>query len=126
MHDARHLLDPATDAVRRLSRRGYSLDTDRLGSLVSSRSQAIQATDAARAEAKRLAAAVQAAARSGEPTGELTEQARAIKTRIQDLEAELEQHETALHDLLMEIPNLPEDRCPDGDSDEFATEVRRE
>jgi seryl-tRNA synthetase len=126
MHDPRHLLDPATDAVRRLSRRGYSLDTDRLGSLVSSRSQAIQATDAARAEAKRLAAAVQAAGRAGEPTAELAEQARAIKIRIQELEAELDQHETALQELLLEIPNLPEDRCPDGDSDEFATEVRRE
>jgi seryl-tRNA synthetase len=126
MHDPRHLLDPATDAVRRLSRRGYSLDIDRLGSLVSSRSQAIQATDSARTEAKRLASAVQAAGRAGEPTAELTEQARAIKTHIQKLEVELDQHEAALQELMLEIPNVPEDRCPDGDSDEFATEIRRE
>lgn len=126
MHDPRHLLDPATEAVRRLARRGYHLDLDRLGSLVSARSQSIQATDAARAEAKRLAAAVNSAARAGEPTEELTEQARAIKGRIQELEADLARNETALHDLLLEIPNLPEDRCQDGDSDEFAVELRRE
>jgi seryl-tRNA synthetase len=126
MHDARHLLDPATDAVRRLGRRGYRLDVDRLSSLVSSRSRTTQATDNARAEAKKLAAAVNAAAKAGKPTDELTEQARAIKARIQELEAELAEHEAALNDLLLEIPNIPDDRCPDGDSDEFAVELRRE
>ena len=35
MHDPRVLLDPATDAVRRLARRGYQLDLDQLGSLLS-------------------------------------------------------------------------------------------
>jgi seryl-tRNA synthetase len=126
MHDARHLLDPATEAVRRLARRGYKLDLEHLASLVSSRSQSTQATDAARADAKKLAAAVNSAAGRGEPTDDLTAQARATKARIQDLEAELAEDEAALNDLLLEIPNLPEDRCPDGDSDEFAVEVRRE
>ncbi|WP_020522419.1 serine--tRNA ligase [Catelliglobosispora koreensis] len=126
MHDPRHLLDPATEAVRRLARRGYSLDIERLGSLVASRSQSIQAVDAARSESKQLAAAVNAAARAGEPTEELAEKGRALKTKIQELDAELERHEAALQDVLLEIPNLPEDRCPDGDSDEFAVEIRRE
>src|SRR6266704_4352909 len=123
MHDPRHLLDPTTDAVRELGRRGYRLDVDQLSQLSATRSSAIQAADSARAEAKRLAAAVNAAARAGQPTGELTEQARAVKAQIQQLE---EQAETALRDLLLQIPNLPEDRCPDGDSDKFAVEIRRE
>src|SRR6266704_6909479 len=75
MHDPRHLLDPTTDAVRELGRRGSRLDVDQLSQLPATRSSAIQAADSARAEAKRLAAAVNAAARAGQPTGELTEQA---------------------------------------------------
>jgi len=126
MHDPRHLLDPTADAVRKLGRRGYNLDVDQLSALSTGRSSAIQATDSARAEAKRLAAAVNAAARAGEPTGELTERARAVKAQIQQLEEQVEHSEMALRDLLLQIPNLPEDRCPDGDSDEFAAEIRRE
>lgn len=126
MHDARHLLDPATEAVRRLARRGYRLDVDRLSGLVASRNQSIQSADRTRAEAKKIAAAVNAAAKAGQPTDELVQQARALKARIQELEAEVARNDAELNGLLLEIPNLPEDRCPDGDSDEFAVELRRE
>ena len=51
MHDPRVLLDPATDAVRRLARRGYALDTSALEKLLSARNAAIQRGDEARAEA---------------------------------------------------------------------------
>lgn len=126
MHDPRHLLDPATEAVRKLARRGYSLDMERLQKLSSDRNSAIQNADNARAESKRLAAAVQAAARKGEPTAELAEQARAVKRRIQELEEISNANDAALREMLLQIPNLPEDRCPDGDTDEFAVEIRRE
>jgi seryl-tRNA synthetase len=90
MHDPRHLLDPATDAVRKLGWRGYHLDADQLSALSATRSSAIQTTDSARAEAKRLAAAVNAAARVGQPTSELTDEARAVKAQIQQLEQQVE------------------------------------
>lgn len=126
MHDPRHLLNPATEAVRKLARRGYSLDVERLQRLSADRNGAIQSVDAARAESKRLASAVQAAARNGEPTEQLAEEARAVKKRIQALDEASTGHEAALRDMLLQIPNLPEDRCPDGDTDEFAVEIRRE
>jgi seryl-tRNA synthetase len=50
MHDPRHLLDPTTDAVRKLARRGYSLDVDQLSQLSATRSSTIQAADSARAD----------------------------------------------------------------------------
>ena len=55
MHDPRVLLDPATDAVRRLARRGYALDVTALEKLLAARNAAIQRGDEARAESKRTA-----------------------------------------------------------------------
>ena len=55
MHDPRVLLDPATDAVRKLARRGYALDVAALEKLLSARNAAIQRGDEARAESKRVA-----------------------------------------------------------------------
>ena len=126
MHDPKVLLDPATEAVRKLARRGYTLDVERLRSQLTERNGAIQSADTARAESKQLAAAVNIAARKGEPTEELTERARTVKREIQALEEATTRYEAALRETLLQIPNLPEDRCPDGDTDEFAVEIRRE
>src|SRR5262245_30726164 len=82
MHDPRVLLDPATDAVRRLARRGYRLDLDRLGSLLSQRNAAIGEVEGARAESRRIAQEVQAAAQRGEDTGELAGRGRVLKAQI--------------------------------------------
>ena len=79
MHDPRVLLDPATDAVRRLARRGYQLDLDKLGSLLSQRNAAIQQVESARAESKRVAQEVQATAKRREDTGELVERGRVLE-----------------------------------------------
>jgi seryl-tRNA synthetase len=125
MHDPRVLLDPATDALRRLARRGYQLDLDKLGSLLSGRNSAIGEVESARAESRRIAQEVQAAAKRGEDTGELVERGRALKAQIAAGEHRQQQLDDELRALLLEIPNLPEDRCPDGDSEDSAAEIRR-
>jgi seryl-tRNA synthetase len=125
MHDPRVLLDPATDAVRKLARRGYQLDLGRLEKLTSQRSVAIRQVDEARAESNRIAQEVRAAGKRGEDTTPLVERARALKTQIAESEQEQRQFDEELHTFLLAIPNLPEDRSPDGDSDDFAVEVRK-
>lgn len=124
MHDPRLLLDPDTDAAAKLRRRGYVLDTDRLGKLVSRRSEVIGEGDQARAESKKAAAEVQAAARRGEDVTGLREQARALKNRISELESEQRAVEAELNEFLLSIPNLPLDELPDGATEEFAEQVR--
>jgi seryl-tRNA synthetase len=125
MHDPRVLLDPATDAVRKLARRGYQLDLGRLEKLTSQRSVAIRQVDEARAESNRIAQEVRAAGKRGEDTTPLVERARALKTQIAESEQEQRQFDEELQTFLLAIPNLPEDRSPDGDSDDFAVEVRK-
>jgi seryl-tRNA synthetase len=125
MHDPRVLLDPATEAVRKLARRGYDLDLSRLEKLFSRRTATVQAGDDSRAESNRLAKEVGTAAKRGEDVTELREQARSVKARVQELEEQHRQLAAELEDFLLGVPNLPADEIPDGKSDEDATEVAR-
>lgn len=122
MHDPRVLLDPATDAVRRLARKGYALDTPSLEALLAGRNSAIQRGDEARAESKRVAQSVKGASPDERPA--LVERARELKAVVAAAE---EQHRTLdveLTDLLLGIPNLPADDTPDGTSDADAELLR--
>jgi seryl-tRNA synthetase len=128
MHDARLLLELGDEAVRRLARRGYSLDLAGLEAMSSRRSAAIGAVDERRAESKRVAGEVGRAAKSGASADEveaLKERARGLKDGIREAEDEVDAAEAALRDLLLTVPNLPSDDAPDGDSDAEAVEVRR-
>jgi seryl-tRNA synthetase len=125
MHDARALLDPGNEAVRRLARRGYQLDSAALEALLTRRNASIKQADDLRAESKRVAQEVGQAARSGGDVAALKERARALKDEIRAVEVDHEQAATELRDLLLGIPNLPLDSLPDGFADTDAVEVRR-
>jgi seryl-tRNA synthetase len=122
MHDPRVLLDPATDAVRKLARRGFALDVVSLEKLLAARNSAIQRGDEARAESKRVATAVKGA--DPEERDALVARARELKSVIAAAEEEHRQLEAELQDVLLGIPNLPSDELPDGASDEDAEQVR--
>jgi seryl-tRNA synthetase len=128
MHDARALIDLGEEAVRRLARRGYTLDLAALEDLQSRRNQSIHAADELRAESKRVAQEVQRTARAGGDAAALDalkESARKLKEQIREAEAEHERIGEELRELLLTIPNLPSDEAPDGSSDADAVEVRR-
>ncbi|MEU3227472.1 serine--tRNA ligase [Streptomyces sp. NPDC006976] len=125
MHDARALIDMGAEAVRRLARRGYSLDLAALEDLQSRRNQNIRSADELRAESKRVASEVQQTARQGGDITKLKERARELKDEIRAIEAGQEQVQEQLRDLLLSIPNLPSDAAPEGSTDEDAVEVRR-
>ena len=122
MHDPRVLLDLATDAVRKLARRGYSLDLAELEKLLSGRNSAIQRGDEARAESKRVATSVKGASAEERPA--LVERARDLKGVVSAAEEEQKEFDAQLQDLLLGIPNLPADESPDGTSDADAELVR--
>jgi seryl-tRNA synthetase len=120
MHDPRVLLDPATDAVRKLARRGFTLDLPALEELFSRRTAVIGQTDESRAESNRLAKEVGAAARRGEDVTAARERAKEVKARVQELEEEQRKLAAELEEFLLGIPNLPSDDLPDGNTDEDA------
>src|SRR5918911_3711410 len=107
------------------ARRGHDLDLAALEHLVSERNASIRSGDELRAESRRVAQAVQEAARDGRDVQALKQRARDLKDRIRESEAIQEQADRELRELLLEIPNLPDDDVPDGDSEDFAVELRR-
>ncbi|MCD2188571.1 serine--tRNA ligase [Actinomycetospora soli] len=129
MHDARTLIELGDEAVRRLARRGYTLDLAGLEAMSARRNSSISRADDLRAESKRVAAEVGRVAREtkgqGEEVEKLKTRAREIKEEIRAAEVETEAAEEALREVLLAIPNLPDDETPDGDSDADAVEVRR-
>jgi seryl-tRNA synthetase len=125
MHDARALIELGDEAVRRLARRGYSLDLSSLEDLQSRRNESIHSADELRSEAKSVAQQVQQTAKAGGDASALKETARKLKEQIRETEAAGERVQTELRDFLLGIPNLPSDEAPDGNSEEFAVEVRR-
>ncbi|HXV94838.1 MAG TPA: serine--tRNA ligase [Pseudonocardia sp.] len=122
MHDPRVLLDPNTDAVRKLARRGVALDLDSLEKLHSARNAAIQRGDEARAESRRVASAVKGADPAERPA--LVERARELKAVVASAEAEHREREAELQELLLGIPNLPADEIPDGTTEDDGELVR--
>ena len=125
MHDPRALLEMGPEAVRRLARRGYSLDLAGLEDLLSRRNKNIQKADELRTESKQVAQEVQRIARDGGDAGAQKERARQVKDEIRGTETEQEQLAADLRELLLSIPNLPSDDAPDGMDEESAVELRR-
>ena len=125
MHDARTLLAMGEEAVRRLARRGYTLDLTVIEDLFAHRNSSIKSADDLRAESKQIAVEVGKAARSGADTSELKDRARLLKDEIRATETEGEKVDTELRDLLVNIPNFPADDVPDGASEELNVEIRR-
>jgi seryl-tRNA synthetase len=124
MHDPRALLDPATNSVQKLARRGYQLDLDLLGKVSAERTAAAQAVDALRTQTKSLAEQVRRAPSAAERDG-LVARARDVKSALSEAEALQRRCDEELRDLLLAIPNLPDDAAPDGASDADAQEIRR-
>jgi seryl-tRNA synthetase len=60
----------------------------------------------------------------GKPTPEQLEELKAVKERLQPLEANLSGAEEGLQELLDRVPNPPAEDTPDGDSEEDAVTVR--
>jgi seryl-tRNA synthetase len=125
MHEARALIELGDEAVRRLARRGYSLDLSSLEDLQSRRNESIHSADELRSEAKSVAQQVQQTAKAGGDASALKETARKLKEQIRETEAAGERVQAELREFLLGIPNLPSDEAPDGNSEEFAVEVRR-
>jgi seryl-tRNA synthetase len=70
--------------------------------------------DAARAERNRQAKEIGKLKASGADTAEAQKQAAALGDQVTAMQAALTEAGKTLHDLLMELPNLPDDRAPVG------------
>jgi seryl-tRNA synthetase len=125
MHDARTLIDLGDEAVRRLARRGCKFDLTTIEDLFTRRNSLIKSADELRAESKKVAQEVGQAARTNSDASGLMDHARQLKDQVRTIEDEHQKVEVELTDLLLTIPNFPDEDVPDGHSEQFNVEVRK-
>ncbi|ANX03012.1 serine--tRNA ligase [Immundisolibacter cernigliae] len=116
--------EPETVAAR-LAARGFALDLPRLAALETRRKAAQTETEHLQAERNRVSRAVGEAKRRGEDAAPLLAQVAGVGERLAQLEAGLKAVQDELDAYCLEIPNLPHDSVPVGNSEDDNVEVRR-
>jgi seryl-tRNA synthetase len=89
------------------------------------RRQAIQSAETLKAERNRLSAQIPAMKKAGQDTTQVVVDTKAMREQIQQLEKAAEEYDSRLTELLVGIPNMPDESVPVGASAEANVEVRR-
>ena len=112
------------DAVRAaIKNKGFTLDLDELLDADRERREATTALELKRARKNELSAAIPKAAKDERPR--LVEEAKAIRTEIEQLEPKLGEIQKRYQDLMLRVPSLPRPEVPIGKGEEDNVEVRR-
>ena len=127
MHDIRMIRDNPGAFDAALSRRGMSPVSSEILSIDEARRAKILAAETAQAEANKAAKEVGAAKARGDEAE--FERLRTLvaekKAEIAALNDEAKAEDAKLADLLMGIPNLPQDSVPDGTDENDNVEIKR-
>jgi len=127
MHDIRTIRDNPAAFDAALSRRGMAPVASQILELDEARRARILAAETAQAEANKAAKDVGAAKGRGDEVE--FERLRALvaekKSQIATLNDEAKAQDAALTELLMGIPNLPDDSVPDGKDEDDNVEIHR-
>jgi seryl-tRNA synthetase len=118
MLDPKDLRSDLDGIAARLARRGFHLDTARYAELDARRRDLQVHTQELQNERKTRSKAIGKAKASGEDIQPLLDEVSDIGDRLKALEQELETVQSALRALQLDMPNLPHDSVPDGDSED--------
>ncbi|MDT8384582.1 MAG: serine--tRNA ligase [Gammaproteobacteria bacterium] len=125
MLDPKLIRNDLEAVAEKLSRRGFSLDVDRLTSLENRRKELQVSTQDLQRLRNNSAKTIGKAKANGEDTGPLLAAVADLGDKLRDAEAELAEVQVQLNDILMAVPNLPHDSVPLGIDENDNEEVRR-
>ena len=111
--------------AEKLIPRGYTMNVEYFHNLESQRKSIQSATEAARQMRNQLSKRIGIAKSKGEDASELLAKVKGNRDELQSLENQFHQMQRQLHDFYSEIPNLPHETVPIGESEEDNDEVRR-
>lgn len=112
------------DAVKEaMKKRDANVPIDRILTLDRTRRAIISETDTLRARRNEVSREI---GRSKERPQELIEEMRSVGGRIRELEDQLSEADDELDDLMLKVPNLPDESAPVGPDESANIEVRRE
>src|SRR4051812_36134725 len=128
MLDARHVADQFDQVRAQLARRGaeFAEALDGVVSLVSSRRELTRKTELLQAERNTASDAMAALAKSGDKQGMAArrDELKALSERVKGYEADLSAVEAQIEEVLLNIPNVPHESVPDGQTEDKNVVVR--
>lgn len=114
------------DVVREaMRRRGEDAPVDELLAVDEERRRLVTQAEQLRAERNEASAKVAAAKRAGESADDIIQQMGAVNDRIRALDEQLREVDARLRALALDIPNIPHESVPYGESEDDNVEVRR-
>jgi len=114
------------DLVRvMLKNRNNNLSLDNFSQLEQRRRAILVETEQLKAQRNSTSKKIGAMKKSGEDTEKISAEVREIGKKISELDSELKNVEISLRDLLLHIPNVPDDSVPVGKDDSQNPEVRK-
>lgn len=125
MLDLTLLRKDVASVVDRLQKRGYAFDSDQFHALEAERKAVQIETETLQARRNALAKQIGQMKSRGEDASEVLAESQAIPARLKNLEEVLASVHRKLTDLLLNVPNLPHESVPPGDSETDNVEVRR-
>ncbi len=124
MLDLKFIRDNLDEVERRLGTRGGDLDLSSFRRLDQQRRDLLGESEALKAEKNRTSSLIGRTADKSQVQGEIARM-KEVSARIKSLDEDLKGVEEELQQLLLILPNLPEEKCPLGASEEDNREVSR-
>ncbi len=125
MLDSKRLRTDIEDTAAKLARKGFNLDIDAFNALEEKRKLIQVRTQDLQSERNTRSKAIGKAKAQGEDIQPLLNEVASLGDRLKSSEAELRDLQAELDQMLMEIPNIPDDSVPDGNDEEDNVEIRR-
>ena len=123
MLDLKFLRENLDEVERRLNTRGGAVDLGDFRSLDEKRRALLSEAETLKAERNQVSALIGKTKDKSQVQGEIVRM-KDVSARIKALDEELRQVEEGLKGLLLTLPNLPDEVCPIGQSEEDNPEVR--
>lgn len=125
MIDPKLLRQDLTELKHKLAKRGYELDIDFWQQMESERKSLQVLTEDLQAKRNAGAKQVGVLKKNGEDASELLAQMQAVSGDIKKAEEDLKALQDKINEAALQIPNIPADDVPVGESEEDNVEVRK-
>ena len=125
MLDLKTLREKADEIEKRLKTRDAGLSLARFKELDDKRRAIIKEVEGLKNRRNTVSEEIGRLKREGKPAEDKVLEMREVSARIKTLDKELKEIETAVREILMTLPNIPQESVPVGESDEDNVEVRR-
>lgn len=124
MLDIQHLRSNLDEVASQLAKRGYTFPVDTFNTLEAERKTLQTHTEALQAKRNATSKQIGIAKSKGEDASAILAEVAQLGDELKQAAVKLEQTQTALQKILLEVPNLPHESVPEGKSEADNTEIR--